>query len=64
MSNIQLQPIAPPPPGETGRIGFEMRAPWMEGHIVLRMPETVKSSVGLHFIDHNRADMPKEVWDF
>jgi hypothetical protein len=58
MSDIQLQPIAPPPPGQTGYIGFEMRVPWMEGHVRLRMPETLSSTVGLHFIDHNRADMP------
>jgi hypothetical protein len=55
---IRLEPLPPPAAGRTGMLGFSITAPWMRGHIELRMPETLASSAGLHFIDHSRADMP------
>ncbi len=55
---IRLEPLPKPAAGQVGQLGFSITAPWMRGHIDLRMPETLVSSAGLHFIDHNRADMP------
>lgn len=39
-------------------IAFRVHAPWMDGHLLMRFPETLRTSMGLHFIDHHRADMP------
>lgn len=55
---IVLEPVDPPAKGETGVLGFTIQAPWMDGSIELRFPETLNSSLGLHFIDHVRSDMP------
>jgi len=57
-ARIALEPILPPAKGETGVLGFRIRVPWMAGSIELRFPETLHSSLGLHFIDHVRGDMP------
>jgi hypothetical protein len=53
---IILTPI-PKPSTAYGTLGFEFQAPWMDGPITMRFPETLNSSLGLHFIDHDRADM-------
>jgi len=55
---LVLEPVAAPAAGRTGILGFRVRAPWMRGWIELRMPETLATSMGLHFIDHVRSDMP------
>jgi len=57
-SRLELRPIDSPGNAKPGYLGFEIRAPWMEGCLELRMPERLSSSMGLHFIDHDRADMP------
>ncbi|NLI00588.1 MAG: hypothetical protein GX446_13970 [Chthonomonadales bacterium] len=63
---LDVRPIAPPQTATYGLLGFEIRAPWMTGHLQMRMPETLNSSLGLHFIDHDRADMrplsPLRTW--
>ena len=56
-TRLDVRPIAAPASGAYGLLGFEIRAPWMDGYIQMRMPETLNSSLGLHFIDHDRADM-------
>jgi hypothetical protein len=45
------------PTGEFGHLGFKITAPWMDGAIEMRFPETIDSEEGMHFIDHNRSDM-------
>ena len=57
-SSITLRGLPPPPADQTGILGFEIHAPGMEGCLEMRFPETLNSSQGLHFIDHNRPDMP------
>ena len=57
-ATISLRELPPPPPGQFGTLGFEIRVPWLEGCLEMRFPETLHSSLGLHFIDHYRADMP------
>ena len=56
-ARIQLRGIDPPAEGKFGRLGFEIRADWMDGFFQMRYPETLRTSLGLHFIDHNRRDM-------
>jgi len=56
---IQLAGIAPPRDGRKGKLGFHIRTDWMDGSLEMRFPETLRSSLGLHFIDHNRRDMPQ-----
>ena len=68
--SVSLEPVKPTeeititgatvgPEGRTLRpIAFTVRAPWMDGPLLMRFPETVHSSLGLHFIDHHRPDMP------
>ena len=58
-ARIHLEGIAPPRGGRKGRLGFRIHADWMEGHLEMRFPETLRSSLGLHFIDHDRRDMPQ-----
>lgn len=53
---IKLIPLDKPE-GEFGPLGFKMTASWMDGTIEMRYPETLDSEEGMHFIDHNRADM-------
>lgn len=53
-----LVPLPVAPGVQLHTLGFAIRTPWMSGTMELRMPETIHSSMGLHFIDHNRADMP------
>ncbi len=48
-----------PGKAETGHLGFTFETGWLEGRLVLRCPETLSSSMGMHFIDHRRADMPQ-----
>lgn len=48
-----------PEPGATGYLGFVFETDWLPGQIVLRCPETLASSMGLHYIDHQRPDMPQ-----
>ncbi|KKL67489.1 hypothetical protein LCGC14_2134480, partial [marine sediment metagenome] len=55
---IKLTPLPAPAKGKFGRLGFDVQAEWMNGPVTLRLPETLHSSLGLHFIDHNRRDMP------
>jgi len=55
---IELKGVTPPGVGKFGQLAFEMRAPWMKKPVRLRFPETLRSSLGLHFIDHDRKDMP------
>jgi len=55
---IALSPGPLPEPGKPGKLAFQIRAPWMKGAMDMRFPETLDSSLGLHFIDHFRADMP------
>ncbi|HUU21502.1 MAG TPA: hypothetical protein VM389_03115 [Phycisphaerae bacterium] len=57
-SRIELKGVTPPGVGKFGQLAFEMRAGWMKEPIRLRLPETLHSSLGLHFIDHDRKDMP------
>ncbi|RJP71570.1 MAG: hypothetical protein C4539_04695 [Ignavibacteriales bacterium] len=45
------------PAGEFGPIGFRITAPWMNGYIEMRYPETVDGDDGMYFIDHYRPDM-------
>lgn len=47
-----------PAPGEKSTIGFAIGSDWLDGSLILRCPETLASSLGLHFIDHDRPDMP------
>jgi hypothetical protein len=54
--SIKLIPLDKPI-GEFGQIGFKITASWMDGTIEMRFPETLDSEEGMHFIDHNRADM-------
>ena len=56
---IQLRGVDSPPKGRKGHLAFEIRAPWMRGFLQMRFPETLRSSLGLHFIDHDRRDMPQ-----
>ncbi len=56
---VELEGLPAPSRGGFGRLGFTIRAPWMEeGQFVLRAPETLQCSLGLLFIDHKREDMP------
>jgi len=55
---LEIRGKPAPEKGQYGQLGFEIRAPWMKGHLQMRFPETVHSNWGLHFIDHHRADMP------
>jgi hypothetical protein len=54
---IELQGVAPRA-GSFGHLSFQVRVPWMQGCLEVRMPETLASGLGLHFIDHERSDMP------
>lgn len=56
-SPVSLRASPPPPTGQLGLLGFEIRVPWMDGYLEMRFPETLNSSLGLHFIDHHRPDM-------
>ena len=58
VSRIELRAVPPPAKDQFGMLAFQMKAPWMNGWITLRYPETLCTSLGLHFIDHNRRDMP------
>ncbi|MBM4091758.1 MAG: hypothetical protein FJ276_20375, partial [Planctomycetes bacterium] len=58
LPRLALEGLPPPEPGRPGVLGFRVRAPWMRGWIEQRFPETIHSSLGLHFIDHRRPDMP------
>jgi hypothetical protein len=53
-----LTPLPIAPGVQFHTLGFSIQAPWLTGRIELRMPETLHSSLGLHFIDHRRPDMP------
>lgn len=56
---VELAGLPAPERGKRGRLAFRIRPPWMkEGGFVLRAPETLHTSLGLMFIDHNRQDMP------
>ncbi|MCU0961844.1 MAG: hypothetical protein MUF48_17250 [Pirellulaceae bacterium] len=55
---IRLEGKTPAAAGEFGYLSIAVHAPWLEGYVELRAPETLHSSLGLHFIDHQRADMP------
>lgn len=57
-AGIRVTGLAPAP-GQKGTLGFSLGADWLKGQIVLRCPETLSSPMGLHFIDHERADMPQ-----
>ncbi|MCL5271334.1 MAG: hypothetical protein M1457_12470 [bacterium] len=56
--SVELEGVEPPPPGQFGHLSFRIMARGMQGYLELRCPETLRSSLGLHFIDHHRADMP------
>jgi len=37
------------------RLAFQAQAPWMNGPVELRMPETLQSNLGFHILDHYRT---------
>lgn len=39
------------------QLAIELRAPWMDGWIRLRLPETLQSNLGFHFNDHYLPDV-------
>ena len=47
-------------------LAVELRAPWMDGWITLRFPETMSAAFGCIFMDHYRTDIqpasPLEPW--
>lgn len=53
---VTIKPVAAPAAGEYGHLGISIQAPWMTGPIELRMPEMLSSHLGIHFMDHKRAD--------
>lgn len=55
-ARLHLEP-EPPVSNLHGPIAFRLMAPWMDGFLVLRFPETLHSRGRLHFIDHQRPDM-------
>ncbi|MCC7493495.1 MAG: hypothetical protein IT204_14160 [Fimbriimonadaceae bacterium] len=55
---LRLTPLPVIAGVQGGVLGFSIEAPWLAGRLDLRAPETVHSSLGLHFIDHRRPDMP------
>ncbi len=57
-SEISVEGMDMPADGQFGHIAFKITAAWMDGHLEMRTPETVRSQLGLHFIDHDRADLP------
>jgi len=59
---LDIRPIEAPEKGRYGLLGFEIRAAWMDGFLQMRTPETLTSSMGLHFIDHDRPDMRPLSW--
>lgn len=56
-NDITIEAISSPEPGKAGTLGFAFETEWMKGKASLRTPETLHSSLGLHFIDHYREDM-------
>lgn len=54
--HVLLDPV-PPESSIHGPIRFRLTAPWMDGFLSLRFPETLQSRGRLHFIDHARPDM-------
>ena len=64
------KPVAPDPAMAEGQdlswLAVEMRAKWMEGWITLRLPETLQSDIGCHFIDHKISTLqqmsPLDPW--
>jgi hypothetical protein len=55
-AKVALTPVAFEPGSEGAQqlppIAFEMRAPWLDGPVRLRIPEVLVSSLGCHFVDH------------
>lgn len=49
---IRIAPIPPAPPNHNQYIGFQLSAPWMEGHIRIRFPENIYTRMGTHFLDN------------
>lgn len=37
---------------DLSRLAVHIQAPWMSGPVELRFPETLRSSMGMHFLDH------------
>ncbi len=48
---------------ELSRIAFTLRAPWMSGRVELRFPEVLRSTWGMHFLDHYMQELePISEW--
>ena len=43
---------------DLSRVAFRLQAPWMSGPVELRFPETLRSSRGMHFLDHYLCALP------
>jgi predicted amidohydrolase len=64
---IRIEPVSVDKPAERRkgtregmplyRLAFDFSQTWMDGTAQLRMPETLRSSKGMHFIDHYREDI-------
>lgn len=49
---------------DLSRIALHIQAPWMTGPVELRFPETLRSSLGMHFLDHYLSSIqPLSEWD-
>lgn len=56
--DINITGATAPGGRKLGPIAFKASPEWMDGYLLMRFPETLSSSMGLHFIDHHRSDMP------
>lgn len=56
---VRIEPVPPAPPGQDQYIAFTAAAPWMEGHVRIRFPESIHSQHGLHFLDNVAPELPR-----
>ncbi len=73
-SRIRLTPVVVDRPvrRQTGmrdgqdlsRLALHIQGPWMSGPVELRFPETLRSSMGMHYLDHYIGSIqPLSEWD-
>lgn len=56
---LQIDPLPRPAADQNQYLGFAIRAPWMDGHLRVRFPEDVNSSLGRHFLDNLQPELPR-----
>ena len=56
---VRIAPYPHNPPDQNQYLAFKAIADWLDGYLMVRFPENINSSLGLHFLDNLEPHLPR-----